>query len=187
MGEREGGKVFRKLFERKNVDEIRMFLHQHKVNVHMCTLLDWSGSRFVSSPLFYAVANFDPDVMQMICGEFGADFNVPCYGRRGGSLDVPENYPIFHTYSNSTDDLEFMLDHGASPFVIPDIRDTFAADNDHVRLVLAARDRIQCAWAVAWSLSHHPVWRDMIQQVAQCVMGIPVRDFLEVARKRHKK
>jgi hypothetical protein len=81
-----------------------------------------------------------------------------------------------------------MIDHGASPYIIDDLEDYYADPRRRFgRLIIAAKERIYTAWAVAWALSQHPVFRDMAQQVAQCIMATPVREFLEDQEDSRKK
>jgi hypothetical protein len=85
--------------------------------------------------------------------------------------------------------MEWLLKRGASPFFFLKTH-TPVSLSDPLRLIDCAKDRLRTAWAAAWSLSHHPVWRDMVQPAAQCVMGTPVREFLmedNTARNKRKK
>ena len=188
----ERARVIRKLFQRCNVKEIREFLHQHHIDVNELSLRQDDESQYRWSPMVYAIANFDRDVMEMLLNEFGADFNKPCVCVRDGAVPSADDYLILHNCipGDFTLSVEFMLDNGASPFVFHDNNDRFiTSPTHHVQMVLTAKERLRTAWAAAWSLSQRPVLRDMIQPVAQRIMATPVREFLtdEKDCKKHKK
>lgn len=182
----ERGRIMAKdvesVFARKNVAEIGNFLRHHAIDVNACTLLWSPDSLIYSTAMKYAVYHFDPDVVQMLLKEFGADLNAPCHVERINCFVAEDDYLLFQMKScggDTYDTLEFLLDHGASAFILDESSGWLSNPRNHFcRLLLSARDRTRAAWAAHWALSQHPVWRDMAQQVAQCIMATPVRVFL---------
>lgn len=176
----------RKLFERKDVAEICRTLRQHGVvDVNDCCVLTPHSARSVMS---FAIYCFHPEVMRCLLHEFGADFHVVCVC---GADDV-DWYPldIAHLYDLDPEKaMEWLLDHGTSPFVFLKGNNLIAPAyiNSRVCLVDAAEERLYTAWAATWFLSQHPVSRDMAQQVAQCIMATPVREFLNESVEQNKK
>ncbi len=179
------------VFKTKDVAQIRSFLLQHSIDVNVCGIRTRDGGWLLATPLVHAVANFDAKVMTCLLDEFGADLNAPCYRTPGGPIDI-EDYPIFQaccTPDDPVDATAFMLDHGASPFSVPYGMSSFALNVDAMDVFEAGQARCRTAWAAYWALSQHPVFRDMAQQVAQCIMTTPVREFLkshEGSRKKSK-
>jgi hypothetical protein len=179
-----------RVFARKNVAEIRNFLRHHAIDVNECTLLWSPDSLIYSTTMKYAMYHFDPDVIQMLLKEFGADLNAPCHVERVNGFVAEDDYLIFQIKaSGDTDDiLEFLLDHGASAFILEESSVWLSNPRyGFCRLLLTARDRTRVAWAAHWALSQHLVWRDMAQQVAQHIMATPVREFLNESVDQNKK
>jgi hypothetical protein len=185
------GKDVERVFARRNVAEIRNFLRHHAIDVNACTLLWSHDSLIYSTAMKYAMCHFDPGVVQMLLDEFGADLNAPCHVERANCFIAEDDYLIFQMKSCGGDTnniLEFLLDHGASAFILEESSDWLSNPrNRFCRLLLSARVRTRVAWAATWALSQHPVWRDMAQQVAQCIMGTPARKFLNESTDQNKK
>lgn len=184
------------VFARKNVAEIRSFLRHRAIDVNACNLLWSPDSLIYSTTMKYAMYHFDQGVVQMLLDEFGADLNAPCHVERDGGFIAEDDYLIFQMTTNGDPDgiLEFLLDHGASAFILDESSDWLSDTGFRFcRLLLAGRDRLRTAWAAAWALSQRPhapaAWglRDMAQQVAQCIMATPVREFLTVQEDLIKK
>ena len=200
MGEHQGPYAtdLNNVFKKKDVALVRSFLIQHKIDVNVCGIKTREGGWLLATPLVHAIANFDGNVMKCLLEEFGADVNAPCYRTHGGPISV-EDYPLFQACCTPDDPVEateFLLDRGASPFAVPYGMSSSTLNSAAMGLFEAGKRRTYAAWAVAWSLSQRPpqstsVWglRDVAQQVAQCIMVTPVREFLreEGDFKRHKK
>lgn len=191
----ERGRIMAKdvesVFARRNVAEIRTFLRDHTIDVNACTLLWAPDSLIYSTAMKYAIYHFDPCVVRMLLDEFDADLNAPCHVERINYFIAEDDYLIFQMKScgGDTDDiLEFLLDHGASAFILEESSFWLSNPRNHFcRLLLSARDRTRTAWAAHWALSQHPVFRDMAQQVAQGILATPVREFLATQEDLRKK
>lgn len=183
MGDQQGVLVrppnFYNAFHGKDVPQARWFLQRYAIDVNACTIDAGMGVR--TSPMVYAVINFDPTVMLCLLNEFGADLNAPCY-QDGEDIQYLLDYALCGpgTVEKATEATGFLLDHGASPFMIPGVENHYGAFvRSGMMLVNVAKERCYTAWAAHWTLSHDPCWRDMADQVARCIMATPVREFLE--------
>jgi hypothetical protein len=191
MGDAEGilhaGRLF-EVFVRNDVAEIRNVLQHLGLEVNSCVLY-WDGQPHIWSPLFCAIAFFDENVIHMLLDEFGADLNLPCIRKRDSNVVDSSSYPLFRACTNPNERvLDFMLDHGASPFTCSRLPLTTKEFQRYSRyMIKTARKRCRTAWAAHWALSQHLVWRDMAQQVAQCIAATPVREFLAVHEDSRKK
>jgi hypothetical protein len=177
------------VFKTRDVARVRSFLTQHKIDVNACGIRTNAGGWLLATPLVHAIANFDKTVMKCLLEEFAADLNTPCYRTSGGPIAL-EDYPLFQSCCTPDDPVEaaeFLLDHGAHPFVVPYGMSLLSHNVTALDMLQAAKVRIQTAWAATWALSQHPVWRDMAQQVAQCIMGTPARKFLNESTDQNKK
>ena len=183
------------LFRQKSADAVRSCIKEFGIDINACTI--HVGAHAYTSPLVYAIVYFDQCTVACLLSEFGADLNAPCYLNPNALSDEKTEYVLDfalcgpESVAKVMEATDFLLDHGASPFLISSIEDPKHARlvPDALLLIEAAKDRLRTAWASCWALSHHPVWRDMIQPAAQRVMGTPVREFLtdEKDGKRHKK
>jgi len=196
MAEQEGVATlysddFYRVFKRKDVGRIRSFLREHDVDVNACTIALDPKSKVYSTVMVFALVFYDRAVMMCLLDEFGADLDVPCYIGNDPQLPL-RDYPVFQACvaNNAEEAVEFVLDHGASPLAVSYGVSDNTLDRFALTIIEAAKDRLRTAWAAAWSLSHHPVLRDMAQPVAQRVMTTPVREFLKednTARNKRKK
>lgn len=178
------------LFRQDNIGLVRSCLKLHEIDVNACTI--HVGNHAYTSPAVYAVIQFDRRMMECLLSEFEADLNAHCYRESGSEkteylLDYALCGP--DSVSKGLEATAFLLDHGASPFLVSTIDDPQHARlvPDALALVKTARDRLYTAWAAHWALSQHLVFRDMAQQVAQCILATPVREFLATQEDLRKK
>lgn len=183
------------LFQRKDVVEIRNFLREHNVDVNECSIPLDSSNEIYYSVLTHALRNFDHAVMTCLLEEFGADLNLPCMV----CLDDPRKpgwrFPAFCaliTHRDTVDAVEYVLEHGATPFVTASENTAYLkerVDGGALLLLEYAKRRCRTAWTTVWVLSQltGTLWPDMSEALAKMIVGIPLREFSKDSVKRHKK
>lgn len=196
MGDAEGideSFIFH-VFRRKDVVEIRSFLRKHHPDVNACVLAIDLVRYVRGSIIRYALEHFDTKVMTCLLEEFGGDLSIPCVVR-DGLCDNLQTYPIFYacfSLCDRVDAVEYVLEHGGSPFTVAFGKSTFLTervDGQALLLLEYAKTRCRTAWVVVWTLSQltGTMWPDMSEPLTKMIVGMPLREFSRDSVKRHKK
>lgn len=186
MGDAEGddGSFIFHVFRRKDVSEIRLFLTKHHPNVNACSIAIDLGGHARGSIVRYALSIFNTQVMTCLLEEFGADLSIPCVVCDEPWEDL-QTFPIFYacvSLCDRVDAVEYVLEHGGSPFTIAFGKSEFLTeriDGQALLLLEYAKTRCRTAWVIIWTLSHltGTLWPDMSEPLAKMIVGMPLREF----------
>lgn len=188
-----GATTMQYLFQRKDLTEIRKFLRERNIDVNDCSIAaDATSKKTCGSVMIHAIRNFDRAVMTCLLEEFGADLSLPCaIFHKHDPSKRRRLFPTFCALFAGNDAVNYVLEHGATPFVSDSEKFPYLTqriDGQALLLLQYAKTRCRTAWVLIWTLSQltGTLWPDMREPLAKMVVGMPLREFSRDSVKKRR-